>query len=303
MTIADARSAPPASLFGYEVIQPLGEGAGSIIYAVSDPATRQVYALKYVQRLQDRDIRFVEQLQTEFDIGRRVAHPCLRRAIDLKVERTLLRRITAAVLVMELFDGRPLEFARPVNLADQVAVFIKTGEALEHLHSLGHIHCDLKPNNILLSNDGAVKVIDLGQACKVGAVKERIQGTPDYIAPEQVRCDPLSTRTDVFNFGATMYWCLTGGQKLPTAYTVKKSGENSFLVDAALKSPRDLNPDVPESLSSLVMECVRSNPARRPTDFKEIIPRLEVMHHVLTRRTSHRSQTAASSDSQTGLRV
>jgi serine/threonine-protein kinase len=274
----------PTQLFGYDVIEPIGEGAGSLIYAVSDPATKQIYALKHVVRREERDARFIEQLEAEFEIGRLVSHPGLRKTIDFKVERTMLRKITSAALILELFDGRPLEFELPANLPDLVTVFIRTGEALEHLHNLGYIHCDLKPNNIMLGA-GAVKVIDLGQGCKVGTVKERIQGTPDYIAPEQVRCDPLTLRTDVFNFGATMYWCMTGGQKLPTAYTVQKGGENSFLVDDVIKTPHEINPSIPEPLSNLVMECVRTNPNRRPADFKEIVPRLEVMHHLASKHT------------------
>src|SRR5205809_142124 len=79
---------------------------------------------------------------------------------------------------------------------------------LEALHHMGYIHCDLKPNNILVDPGGQVKVIDLGQACKVGTAKSRIQGTPDFIAPEQVKCEAVTARTDVFNLGATMYWTL-----------------------------------------------------------------------------------------------
>jgi serine/threonine-protein kinase len=309
MTIAAGAMniAPPTSLFGYEVIEPIGEGAGSVIYAVSDPSTKQIYALKHVVRKEERDARFIEQLETEFEIGKQVGHGSLRKTIDYKVERTLLRKITSAALVLELFDGRPLEFEMPRNLADLVAVFVKTAEALDHLHGLGYIHCDLKPNNIMIGTGGAVKVIDLGQACKVGTVKERIQGTPDYIAPEQVNCDPLSVRTDVFNFGATMYWCLTGGQKIPTAYTVKKSGaENSFLVDAVIKAPIEFNAEIPESLSNFVMECVKTNPAKRPADFKEIIPRLEVMQHAAAKRAlQHPAPSPAKSPSGShhGLRV
>ena len=126
----------------------------------------------------------------------------------------------------------------------------------------GYVHCDLKPNNIMLGSDGQVKVIDLGQACKINTVKKRIQGTPDYIAPEQVKCEAVTPRTDVYNFGATLYWVLTG-KNLPTLYTMKRS-DNSFLVDTKIDSPRDLNPKVPENLSNLVMECVRVNPAKRP---------------------------------------
>jgi len=83
-------------------------------------------------------------------------------------------------------------------------------------------------------------------------------GTPDYIAPEQVSRQPVSTRTDVFNLGATIYWALTG-KNIPTLYTVNKAGENSFLVDDRMQSPHDLNPKVPEPLSNLVIPTTCCN--------------------------------------------
>ena len=270
----------PRHLFGYDVVDFLGEGAGSHIYVVSSPASQQLYALKHVVRTAEKDIRFVEQLEAEFEVSRQFRHPGLRRSIDLKINRSILRKVTDAALVMELFDGTPLETRPPADMADMVSVFIGTAHAMSALHQLGYVHCDLKPNNILVGPDGDVKVIDFGQACKVGTVKERIQGTPDYISPEQVRCEPVSQRTDIFNFGATMYWGLTG-KKIPTLFTIKRS-ENSFLVDSEIATPREENSRVPEPLSNLVMDCVRTVAAKRPGDIGEIARRLEIMHHGLT---------------------
>jgi serine/threonine-protein kinase len=269
----------PKKLFGYDVIDFIGEGARSVIYVVSEPATRQIYALKHVVRKEDRDQRFIDQLENEFEVARQLNHPGLRRAVDMKANRTLLRKVTDAALVMELFDGAPLDVDLPPKLTDLVDCFIKTAQALDALHKAGFVHCDLKPNNILRNHHGDVKVIDLGQACKIGTVKERIQGTPDYISPEQVKLEPVTNRTDVFNFGATMYWSLTG-KKLPTLFTLKK-GNNSFLLDAAIASPRDLNPLLPENLSNIVMECVRTNPLKRPGDIGELSRRLEIVLHGL----------------------
>ena len=271
----------PKSLFGYEVIDLIGQGAGSLIYAVSVQATQQVYALKYVVRKTDKDDRFIEQLETEFEVGKQAAHPGLRKSIEFKVNRTLLRRATDAALVLELFDGIALEQQLPRNLTDLVSAFIQTAQALGALHALGYVHCDLKPNNILRDASGRIKVIDLGQAAKSGAIKKRIQGTPDYMAPEQVKCLPVTFKTDVFNLGATMYWCLCG-RKLPTLFTIKKSA-NSFLVDNQLASPHQINALVPETLSNLVMECVRTNPAKRPDDMIDLTRRLEIIEHTLTR--------------------
>jgi len=282
----------PKSVFGYEVVDFIGEGAGSRIFAVTHPTSKQLYALKYVVPKQDKDVRFVEQLETEFEVGKQVSHPGLRRSLDLKINKTLFRKITEAALVLELFDGVSLERRLPQSMTQLVEVFIKSAEALASLHSLGYVHCDLKPNNILV--DAAtknVKVIDLGQAAKIGTAKSRIQGTPDYIAPEQVKCLPVTVQTDVFNFGATMYWCLCGSE-LPTLFNLKKS-ENSFLVDAVMTSPRDCNKLVPETLSNLVMECVRTNPQKRPADMIELARRLEIILHVMRRDRGENSAAGA----------
>lgn len=277
-------AALPKSLFGYDVIELIGEGAASLIYAVSKQDTRQLYALKHVVRTSDKHARFIEQLENEYNVGRRLTHPNLRRVYEMQNKRTLLGKVTEAVLVMELFDGQPLENRLPKELPKLLDIFIHTAQAIEHMHNLGFVHCDLKPINILVSTSGQVKVIDLGQAAAVGTTKKRIQGTPDYISPEQVKLAPVTVRTDIFNFGATMYWALSG-QKLPTLFTIQKA-KNAFLVDQFVSKPHELNPQVPENLSNFVMECVRTNPAKRPDDMGQVISRLEIIQHVLTREAA-----------------
>ena len=282
--------AQPKSLFGYDVIDLIGEGAGSLIYAVSDPRDNHLYALKHVTRKNDKDIRFIEQLEAEHEVGQRIRSPLLRRTYDLKINKNLIFKVTDAALIMELFDGRMLEFVKPSSLVGQIDVFIQVAKAMDQLHALGYVHCDLKPNNIMLNDVGVVKVIDLGQAAKIGTVKSRIQGTPDFIAPEQVTCQAVTVRTDVFNLGATMYWSLSG-TKLPTLYTVKQK-ENSFLLDAKIQTPADINALVPENLSNLTMECVKTSPVKRPKNMSEIVTRLEVMRHGIAKSEGNSSNVA-----------
>src|ERR1700689_4370194 len=81
----------PRQIYGYEVLDFLGEGAGSMIYAASDPITHQLYAIKHVVVKVEKDQRFVEQLTNEFEVGAKIQHPALRRCIDLKVTKPLLR--------------------------------------------------------------------------------------------------------------------------------------------------------------------------------------------------------------------
>jgi eukaryotic-like serine/threonine-protein kinase len=267
-------------LLHYEVLERLGEGARSTIYAVRDPETHQVYALKHVIRSDQKDIRFIEQMETEFEISKQFTHPNLRRTFDLKIVKTLLLKVSEAYLLMELVDGKPLDVSLPTDLLEVTETYIQAAQGLRAMHQMGFAHCDIKPNNILRNSSGKVKVIDFGQSCKIGTIKERIQGTPDYIAPEQVARRPISVQTDVFNLGATLYWALTG-KPIPTLYTVNKKGENSFLIDARIPTPQDLNSKIPPALSNLVMECVATSAKKRPADMDEMITRLELGKHIL----------------------
>ena len=281
-------------LLQYEVLERLGEGARSVIYAVSDPRTRQVYALKHVLRTDKKDDRFIEQMETEYEVSSHIIHPSLRRSYEIKIVRNFLMQPKEAFLVMELVDGRPLDVRPPQDMVEIVDTFILAAQGLKAMHAMGYAHCDIKPNNILRTDQGQIKIIDFGQACKIGTVKERIQGTPDYIAPEQVARRPISVQTDVFNLGATIYWAVTG-TNIPTLYTVNRRGDNSFLLDQTIQTPVEINPAVPAGLSNLVMECISTRPAKRPADMDQITMRLELIKHILTSKP-----TISSDDSTLG---
>ena len=279
-------------LLHYDILERLGEGAGSTIYAVRDSQTGRKYALKHVLRKKDKDIRFIEQMETEFEVSKNFTHPNLRRSFDLKVLRTMLFKKSEAFLVMELFEGKSLETRPPSSLLDTVDAFIPTAHGLNAMHKMGYVHCDLKPNNIMRDVAGSIKVIDFGQSVKIGTIKDRIQGTPDYIAPEQVDRRPIMVQTDVYNLGATIYWCLTG-KPIPTQYTVNKKGENSFLLDTLIPTPQSLNPGVPTPLSNLVMECISTNWKKRPGDMEQFISRLELVRHVIMKNQQQEASASA----------
>src|SRR4051794_14267885 len=147
-----ASPVPPKKLFAYEVISAIGEGAGSTLYAVSDPRTKQIYALKHVVRKKEKDARFIDQLENEYNVGQQINHPNVRKVIDLRESKTLLLKVSEAALVMELLDGLTLEVKLPDKLPDQIGVFIETAKGLDVMHKAGFVHCDLKPNNILITS-------------------------------------------------------------------------------------------------------------------------------------------------------
>jgi len=257
----------------YEIISCLGYGARSTIYAVSEKKSGQVYALKRVVRKGPEDDRFLEQAETEYAIASQFDHPALRRCIKL-IRRRRLLKVNELLMLMELVDGTSLDVHRPSSLVTLIQVFIQVAGGLAAMHRLGYVHADIKPNNILVNENLVVKLIDFGQSCTIGTVKQRIQGTPDYIAPEQVGRGPLTAATDVFNFGATMYWCVTD-HHIPTLIPKKKEGSDKP-ASRELIPPHEINAKIPMPLSRLIVDCVQNRPSHRPPDFNTVIPRLEL---------------------------
>jgi len=199
---------------GYNVVQYLGRGARSTIWQVRDSRNGDMFALKRVIKEQASDTRFIEQAENEYEVSQNFDHPGIRKTYRLsRVKKWLnLRELH---LFMEYFSGRTLQESRPGSIIRTLKIFHQVAESLAHMNSRGFVHADMKPNNVLVDSGGVAKIIDLGQSCPVGTVKQRIQGTPDFIAPEQVHRRPLDPATDVYNFGATLYWTLTG-QPIPT---------------------------------------------------------------------------------------
>ena len=251
---------------GYTIYERLGTGARSTIWLVVNQRTGEQFALKrVVRRRPSDDDRFINQALNDFAVSSRVNHPVLRRSFELWRVRRLLK-LKELHILMELVQGRTLEEIGALGTDGMLRLFIQVAQGLDALHQFSYVHTDIKPNNIMVTEDGEVKVIDFGQSCPIGHVKGRIQGTPDYIAPEQVEKGiPLTQRTDVFNLGATLYWAITGDLVGPRE----------------APPPEKLNPNVPTALSRLVMDCCQQNPKDRPAEMQEVIRRLEVTQHIL----------------------
>ena len=270
---------------GYRVLARIGQGAASELYAVQHPKTKQVWALKHVIKEEDKDHRFIEQVQTEYLVGSKLDHENMRSVYRLIKHRKKFK-LCAVTLIMELVDAATLDQRLPKSHAEAVRIFHQVARGLAHMHDRGFIHADIKPNNILVSEQGHVKIIDLGQGCPIGTVKKRIQGTPGYMASEQAHRQAITQKTDIYNLGATMYWVLVG-EVIPTALPPKDDSES--LYTGALEAedvkppvpPHKRDPSIHPLLSRQILDCVRVHPDDRPESMAVVANRLELIGELL----------------------
>ena len=264
-------------------MQLLGNGAGSTLWQVREISSGKFFTVKRVVKRERSDQRFIEQVESEYEISQKLDHPNLRKIHGLKRVRQWLS-VTEVQLIMEYCSGDTIQNKRPQSIPKVLEIFTDAAKALEHMHSRGIVHADTKPNNIMITDDGSVKVIDLGHSCPIGTVKDRIQGTPDFIAPEQVQRHPVDGRTDVFNYGASLYWTLTG-RAIPT--TLPQTDSIRMKHEHVLHPIAELNPNVPPALSKLVEDCIEASPARRPGSMKDVISRLGLVSLTLQRKAAN----------------
>lgn len=273
-------AANPPDFEGYEIIRRIGLGAASVIYLVKKDKTEEHFALKHVKRHDDEDKRMIDQVENEFEVGKRISHPYIRNFYEIQKRKKGLLRVNEVMMLMEYCPGVSLEVSPARSLLDLLLIFRMVAEGLNGMHMQGYVHCDIKPKNIIIAENGAICLIDLGQSCRFGTVKQRIQGTPDYIAPEQVKRKPMTRATDVFNLGATMYWALTG-KFVPTLLPKKGDGLETLESSGPLESPNEMKPKIPIGFSNLVMDCVRMKPKDRPQDMTEVISRMDLLIHMV----------------------
>ncbi|MEM6333356.1 MAG: serine/threonine-protein kinase [Planctomycetota bacterium] len=278
---------------GFKVVKAVGQGAHSKIYCVQD-MNGQLFALKVVERDSPADQRFLDQAILEHEVSSQFDHPLLRKSFRVLRERKLIRTSTIRVL-MEYVEGKPLEQFRTAEVSLQAELCRQIGEGLAVMHAKGFVHADMKPNNVLVGDDGKVKIIDFGQSCAVNTRKERVQGTPDYIAPEQVRKEHLTAQTDVFNLGATMYWLLTG-EHVPTMIPKTKKNAGTLKVERDVETPADLNPSVPPALSSVVMNCIEPDPMDRPKTMREVVDRIRIAQSQVERSAGNAEPSGSGPD-------
>src|SRR5438270_390101 len=193
----------------FYVEENLGTGAHSSILHIRRNEDAKHYALKVVPIEGEDDRKFLDQARHEFRVAQMLDHANVLKCFALETPRDWLFRIRKVHLLLEYVNGKTLDTIPNLTIPRLLQVFEKIAAGMVHMHSRGVYHADLKPNNVILSRTGDVKIIDFGLAWIKGEAKNRVQGTPEFMAPEQARQGTVNERTDVFNLGATMYRLVT----------------------------------------------------------------------------------------------
>ena len=255
-------------LSDYAVGPKLGVGARSEIYEVRRRGDGALFAAKFVPVRGQEDLRVIGHLENEYRVLTAVqeattsgVHVAVRVVDFIKVKK--LFKVRAACLVMERLVGRALSDYHEYGLEQVLTIFQQVCLGLESTHAVGYVHADLKPQNILVGENLDVKLIDFGFAAPIGTSLTSAKGTFGYLAPEQAG-GRLTPRTDVFNCGAALYWVLTG-QNLPSI-TPGEHEAAGFVPDAdvPVPPPSQVNPEVPQELSDMVLRCCSARPENRP---------------------------------------
>jgi serine/threonine protein kinase len=263
---------PPISFRGYTIQDKIRDGSVGTVWRVTD-RNQQTLALKQLFGRNQADGRKHRAFQREYEVTRGLSHPAIVRVYDY------VKMPPQDFFTMEYFESESLKytmfhFPRRVHKRE-FWVLRQLAEALEHVHSRGIIHKDIKPENVLVNEEGDIRLIDFSLAQtkwdRLLQFGKRVEGTPLYMAPEQVRGDKCDPRTDIYAFGLLAYELLTKR----TPFTGKD--QQDLLQKHLRESPPSMRahlPTISAELDGFVLRMLSKDPARRPQDMNAIIREL-----------------------------
>ena len=247
----------------FEIVESVHRSAMSTVFKAIDRKTGEAVALKVPLMNLEADPAFYSRFEREEEIGKALNHPGILKIIPVEQK-------SRPYIVMEFVKGQTLErLLQTVGIlpiSDTLKIAGRVCDALEYMHHHGVIHRDLKPSNIMLCDDGTLRIMDFGIA-KTEAMRRitfggfsPTMGTPDYMAPEQIKGKRGDQRTDIYSLGAILYEMLTGQVPFqgPNVYAVM----NSRLVGDP-PAPRKLNPEISPQVEEIVLHAMERDPFKR----------------------------------------
>lgn len=258
---------------GYRVLDVLGKGGMGTVYRAEQTSLNRQVALKVLNKAQTKDAAFVAQFVAEARAAAKLQHPNVVSVFDVEHDGDLY------YYAMELMhDGSCEDWLKqhgtmPTDRATQVVADAAAG--LAYAESLGIVHRDIKPDNLMLDQHGAVKIADLGLASSSSDSKEdRAIGTPHFMAPEQVLKQPLDHRTDLYALGCTYYRLVTGRTPF-RGQTVKDILRSQ--VKETPDSASKVNPDVPQEVDAIIARLMAKDAGDRYQTANELLEELHAL--------------------------
>lgn len=261
----------------YEIIMKIGSGGMADVYKAKDHVLNRLVAIKVLKQEYSTDATFVKKFRVEAQSAAGLSHPNIVNVYDVGEDNGVY------FIVMELVQGITLknyiDMKGKLDIREALNISVQIASGLSAAHENRIIHRDIKPQNIIMSRDGKVKVTDFGIA-KVAdstTVTTTAAGTVHYISPEQARGGYSDERSDIYSLGITMYEMVTG--------RVPFEGETNVAValmhiQSEITPPRQLEPSIPVSFEKIILKCTQKKPERRYASARELIADLrKVLTH------------------------
>ena len=245
----------------YEILEVLGTGGMAVVYKARCHRLNRLVAVKILKDDYLEDEEFRRRFHSESQAVAMFSHPNIVAVYDVSTSPT------ADYIVMELIDGITLkqymEKKGVLNWKETLHFAIQIGKALDHAHSRGIVHRDIKPHNVMVLKNGSVKVTDFGIArvmSKSNTLTKEALGSVHYISPEQAKGGRVDSRSDIYSLGIVMYEMMTGRPpydgESPVAVAIQHINGNAAM-------PSTLNPNIPGGLEQIIMKAMAQSPAGR----------------------------------------
>jgi serine/threonine-protein kinase len=256
----------------YEIQSKIGAGGMSDVYKANDRKLNRQVSIKILKRDYAEDQSFVTKFRNEAKAAASLNHPNIVNVYDVGEGDGIY------YIVMEHIDGitlkKYIEYKKKLNIRESIEIAMQVARGLEAAHSKKIIHRDIKPQNIMISRDGKVKVTDFGiaRAASAQTISSNAMGSVHYISPEQAKGGYCDERSDIYSLGITLYEMLTGKVPFEGESTVAVALQH---IQGEIIPPRKVDPMIPVSLEKIILKCTQKRPDRRYSNVTELIEDLK----------------------------
>ena len=264
------------TILHYKIVAKLGEGGMGIVYKAEDTKLKREVAIKFLPHNFNVSAKDKEKLKTEAQIAAGLNHPNIATVYAIEEfgdDTFIVMEYVKGKELKDLFKNSP---EKKINLPDILDFAIQITEGINAAHKKGIIHRDIKSNNIMLSDDGRIRVMDFGLAHIHGDTnitkKGSTPGTTAYMSPEQLRSEEVDFRSDIWSLGIVLFEMLTG--QPPFQGNFDQAIIYSILHEKS-KSLIKINPEIPDELEQIVLSCLEKDRKKRIQTAEELLKRLK----------------------------